>query len=139
MRDTKPGSALRVPDLRRFGWRSLALCSVGTGTAGLLLPLVPTTPFLLLAAWAASRSSPELHRWLHEHPRFGSYLRAWREEGAIPRRAKYLALPLFLLSWSSMWVLAAPIAFLWASAILFTALSVFLLSRPEPRGGRHRD
>jgi uncharacterized membrane protein YbaN (DUF454 family) len=139
MQDREPGSPINRPGLRRLGWQSLALCSIGAGTAGIFLPLLPTTPFLLVAAWAASRSSPELHRWLHEHPHLGSYLRAWREERAIPRRAKYVALSLFLISWMGLWMLPLPPLLLWSTAILFSGLSAFLLSRPEPGGDRFRD
>ncbi|MCW8193979.1 DUF454 domain-containing protein [Proteobacteria bacterium 005FR1] len=125
--------------MRRLGWQSLALCSIGAGTAGIFVPLLPTTPFLLLAAWAASRSSPELHRWLHEHPHFGSYLRAWREERAIPRRAKCVSISLFLFSWIWLWMLKVPPLLLWSTAFLFSGLGGFLLSRPEPKGDRFRD
>ena len=62
----------------------LALAAVGI--VGAFLPVLPTTPFLLLALACFSRSSPRLETWLLTHPKFGAPLRAWRERGAIPAR-----------------------------------------------------
>lgn len=67
-----------------LGWLSLAL-----GFVGIFLPLLPTTPFVLLAAFFFSRGSKRLHRWLLEHPRFGRYLRDWEAEQVIPPVGKY--------------------------------------------------
>ena len=68
------------------GWIAVAL-----GVIGAFLPLMPTTVFLLIAAWAFARSSPRLHQWLREHPRYGHMIRAWEEHHAMPRRAKRIA------------------------------------------------
>lgn len=70
----------------------LGLALVAIGFIGAFLPVLPTTPFLILAAACFARSSQRLESWLLDHPRFGPLLRAWRERGAIPRRAKFLAL-----------------------------------------------
>ncbi len=64
---------------------------VGLGFAGLFLPLVPTTPFLLLAAFCFSRGSPALHRWLIEHPTMGPIIRDWNEHRVIRPRVKWMA------------------------------------------------
>src|SRR5690606_6797076 len=69
----------------------IGLSFVALGFVGAFLPVLPTTPFLLLAVACFARSSPRLERWLLNHPRFGGALRAWREHGAIPRTAKLMA------------------------------------------------
>lgn len=62
------------------------------GIIGIFLPLLPTTPFLILASGCFARSSRRLETWLLDHPRFGPFLSDWRRRGAIPRNAKLLAL-----------------------------------------------
>ncbi|MBF0305404.1 MAG: YbaN family protein [Alphaproteobacteria bacterium] len=73
--------------LLALGW----LC-VGLGVVGAVVPVLPTTPFLIGAAWAFSRSSRRFHDWLWFHPRHGASVRAWRRHGVVPRRAKIAAL-----------------------------------------------
>src|SRR5687768_8188108 len=75
----------------RFLYRTLGLAMVGLAIAGVFLPLLPTTPFLIVAAWAFARSSPRLNAWLRNHRQLGPFLRNWEERGAIPRWAKALA------------------------------------------------
>jgi uncharacterized membrane protein YbaN (DUF454 family) len=107
---------------------------VGIGIAGIFLPLLPTTPFLLVAAWLFSRASPRLEQWLFDHPWFGQALRDWRQNGAISRRAKICAisvmgLGLVLLWWrqgSSLLVSGAVTA-------IILACGLFIASRPEPQ------
>jgi uncharacterized membrane protein YbaN (DUF454 family) len=76
----------------------LGLISLMLGAAGVVLPLVPTVPFILLAAFFFARSSPRLERWLVEHPRFGDHIEAWRTRRAISRRGKGAALACFAAS-----------------------------------------
>ncbi|GAA0748550.1 hypothetical protein GGR89_000742 [Sphingomonas trueperi] len=77
--------------LSRPLWLGLGFVFVALGFIGALLPLLPTTIFLILAAGCFARSSPRLEAWLIDHPRFGPTLVAWREQGAIPRKGKALA------------------------------------------------
>lgn len=79
------------PRLRHLPWLALGWVSVGLGFAGVLLPILPTTPFLILAAWAFSKSSPRLRHWLVAHPVFGGPIRDWEEKGAIRPRYKIMA------------------------------------------------
>ena len=65
---------------------------IGLAILGAMLPGLPTTVFVILAAGCFGRSSPRLEQWLLDHPRFGPSLRAWRARGAIPRRAKAIAI-----------------------------------------------
>ena len=67
------------------------------GIIGILLPLVPTTPFLLLAAFCFSRSSERLHQYLLNHPWFGHYIRDWEEHSVIPLKAKVFATSMMLI------------------------------------------
>jgi len=117
--------------LRRL-WLGLGHGCVGLGALGAFLPLLPTTPFLLLAAWAYARSSPELRARLHAHPRYGATLRAWHEHGAVPRRAKGLALVLLVLSWLLVLWVSPHAAIVWGHAAIVLAVAVFLLTRPAP-------
>ena len=77
---------------------------------GVFLPVLPTTVFILVAAWAFARSSPELHQWLRRHPRFGELLIAWEEHRAMPRRAKRAALLMLAASYALTAWLLGPLA-----------------------------
>ncbi len=72
--------------------------ALGLGGIGILLPLLPTVPFVVLAAFCFARSNETLERWLVEHPTFGVHIRMWRERGAISRKGKQAALAAFALS-----------------------------------------
>lgn len=68
------------------GWVAL-----GLGIVGIVLPLIPTTPFILLAAWCFSRGSERMHGWLVDHRRFGPMVRDWERHGVVRTRAKVIA------------------------------------------------
>jgi uncharacterized membrane protein YbaN (DUF454 family) len=78
--------------LARPLWLAGGLVSVALGAVGVFLPILPTVPFLLLAAFCFARSNPAWEQRLLDHPRFGAPLRQWRERRAISRRAKLSAL-----------------------------------------------
>lgn len=104
------------------------------GIAGIFLPLLPTTPFLLAAAWFFSRSSPRLEQWLLDHRTLGPPLRDWRREGAISMRGKTIAIVLmaasyvFFLYKTEPSLLAAGIV-----ALILSASALFILTRPTPK------
>lgn len=83
----------------RYGLMAFGCINVGLGVVGLVLPVMPTTVFLLIALWAFSKCSLRFHRWLYDHPRLGRPLRDWHTNRAIPRRAKLLALTMMGISW----------------------------------------
>ena len=78
-----------------IGWLAVVLA-----TLGVVLPLLPTTPFLLLAAWCFARSSPQFHHWLLYRSWFGSYIRYWQQHRALPPGAKPRALIFIVLTFS---------------------------------------
>ncbi|MBB1249111.1 MULTISPECIES: YbaN family protein [unclassified Rhizobium] len=113
------------------GWLCVAL-----GVIGIFLPLLPTTPFILLAAWLFARASPRFERWLYEHRVFGPPLHAWRDNRSIPRRAKVLAIGMMAVSFASLLLLIHPP--LWVSLVvggILSASAVFVATRNEGRIG----
>ncbi len=112
-------------------WIALGWTSVGLGIVGAFLPLLPTTPFLLLAAFAFSRGSERLHDWLMTHPSLGPPIHNWQQHRAISRRVKLIATfsvaAVFLLSV----ILAAPIWALVTQASILTFVLAFLWTRNE--------
>lgn len=122
----------------RWPYLVLAYGCVGLGAIGVVVPGLPTTPFLLVAAWAASRGSERMHRWLHTHRHFGPLLRAWHEQRAVPRRAKWIAVATLVLSWIVLALRAEGPVVPLVSAAFFVAVAAFLLTRPEP-GGNTKD
>lgn len=77
--------------LKKYLWVSLGILSLGLGIIGVFIPLLPTTPFLLLAAGFFFKGSEKLYRWLLNHKLLGSYIRNYREHKAIPLTTKILA------------------------------------------------
>lgn len=109
-----------------MGW-----ISVGLGLLGVALPLLPTVPFLLLAAFCFARSSQAAHDWLTNHPRLGPPIGDWRRDGAIRRPVKRMALATILVSFSLPLALGAPLWVLGVQAVALTAVTIFILTRPE--------
>lgn len=131
--DDPDPSAPPVQKLRMM-WLALGFFCVGLGIIGALLPLMPTTIFLILAASCFARSSPRFEAWLLDHPRFGPSLRAWRAEGAIPLRAKIAACTGITIGYAIFYLCSRPSAGLgvFVAAIL-AGCAAYILSRPLPR------
>lgn len=115
----------------RVFWLCLGLVSVACGIAGAVLPLVPTTPFLLLAVYAFARSSPSLHHWLVTHRRFGPMIRAWHAHGAIARGTKRLAVGVMPFMLAASWYAGFSTLMLIIQGSVLSAAALFILTRPD--------
>ncbi len=113
------------------GFRVLAYISAALAVAGVVLPLLPTTPFVLLAAFFASKGSPAFARWLEEHPQFGPAITDWQERRAIPAKAKALACGMMILSWTIMFLVGVSTLVLVISGTCLSGIACYLLTRPS--------
>lgn len=120
------------PMWRRLAWASGGVMALLLGIVGIFLPLLPTTPFVLLAAFCFTRGSTRCERWLLAHPRFGPMVRDWREHRAVPLRAKQLATVMMALG--SAWA-ATRLPLPWAvlPAACCTAVALWLWRLPTRR------
>jgi len=106
------------------------------GAAGVLLPVLPTTPFMLLALWCFSNSSERFHHWLYHHRFFGPPLQSWKKYRVIPLPAKIMSVLVMLISYSYL-LLFRQLATIWLviSGVLMAYGAWFILtkpSKPEP-------
>lgn len=119
--------------MRTLFWRSLVLIFIVLGLIGAILPGMPTTVFLILAAWAASKGWPQMDNWLLNHPKYGSTLRAWRANGTVPRKAKWLASIMMLISGIMMLFTNAPLLVKIFTDGIMLVVAIWLWMRPEPQ------
>lgn len=117
--------------MTRFFWVSVGLLAVALGVVGAVLPLLPTTPFLLLAAFCFARSSPRLQAWIEDHHIFGPMILNWRRYGSIDRRAKRLAVLFMAAAFALSIAMRLPIWALIGQGGILLAVSIFLLTRPD--------
>src|SRR5690606_3131458 len=114
-------------------WRSLVVLFVILGFIGAILPGMPTTVFLILAAWAASKGWPQVDDWLLNHPKYGPTLRNWREHGTVPRKAKWLASMMMLISGILMLYTNAPDLVKIFTNLTMLIVAIWLWLRPESK------
>lgn len=116
----------------RILWNTVGFSSLAAGLAGAVLPLLPATPFFILAAYAFSRGSPKVESWLLGHPRWGPVILDWRRERAISKKAKIVSLaaicatPLLSLILGFAWTVVA------AQTAILAAVGVFIVTRRSP-------
>lgn len=102
------------------------------GLIGAVVPLMPTTIFLILAVSCFARSSPKLEAWLLHHPRFGRALRAWRDHRAMPRRAKICACTSMLIGFAIFAIAASPEPWLLGlTGALLGLTALWIATRPS--------
>jgi uncharacterized protein len=135
MDDTTRKPQRTLPAAVRFMLLAFAALCVALGVIGIFVPGLPTTVFILLAGWAATRSSPRFAAWLDSHPTFGPMIRDWRERGAVSRRAKISATVVMAIS-SVILFLTTSRA--WMAEAIMAVMAVVLMwlwRRPEPDDG----
>jgi len=112
--------------LLAVGWLSVVL-----GVIGIFLPLLPTTPFLLLAAACFVRSSPRFYQWLVEHPKLGKYVLHYLNGEGIPMRAKVIAIGMIWVTMSISAWLVVPV--IWGKLTLLAiglSVSIYIYRQP---------
>ncbi len=120
-------------------WFIVGCLALVCGIIGAVLPLLPTTPFLLVATFAFARSSPRLHAWLIEHPRFGPPINDWHTQGAISRNAKIMAVVAMVVTFAISLALGAAPVILTVQGIVLSCAAAFIVSRPVPVAGDASD
>ncbi len=114
--------------------KALGFMFVGLGLAGVFLPLLPTTPFLLLAAGCFARSSPAFHDWLLTHRLLGPYIRDWERDRSIPLTAKVTAVSMMAASLSWMaFASNAPAIAVWMAGALLSCVAAWIITRPTSK------
>ncbi|MCU0890644.1 MAG: YbaN family protein [Sandarakinorhabdus sp.] len=112
-------------------WLLLGLTSLAFGIAGVVLPLLPTTPFVLLAAYCFARSSPRLHDWLLANRTFGPLILNWEKHRAIAPRAKLLAVLSMAAVFGISFLVGASERVIIIQAVILPATCLFILTRPS--------
>ncbi len=115
---------------------TLALTSIALGVIGIFLPLLPTTPFILLAAWCFSHSSQRFHHWLLNHPHLGQIVHTWQDDRGISRSTRNRVV---VLIWLSMAVSAMLLKSVWVALVLATVgacVTVYLWRKTTPNMSR---
>ena len=116
----------------RLLWLLVGLMCVALGALGVVVPLLPTTPFLLVAAFAFARSSARLTRWLHEHRTFGPLIENWQKYGSIDRKSKTTSIVVIVLTPVITFLIGVPWWALAAQVAVLSCSATFILTRPLP-------
>jgi len=113
-------------------WLAIGICALVLGAIGVVLPLLPTTPFILLAAFAFAQSSKRMHAWLHEHSIFGPIIENWHRHRAIARRAKIAGVGSMAAVLALSFAMGLSPAILIVQAVVLSIAGAFVVSRPSP-------
>ncbi|MBD3801956.1 MAG: YbaN family protein [Thioclava sp.] len=115
----------------RILWLILGMVSFAIGVIGIFLPLLPTVPLMLLAAFFFGKSSERLHQWLITHPRFGPSIQDWQERRAISKRAKIAASISIAAAFAVSVVIGLKPMLLAIQAATLIAVSIYIWTRPN--------
>ena len=121
-----------VSHAKRIALILIGLVSLALGAIGVFLPLLPTTPFVLVSAIAFANSSDRLHQWLVDHDVFGPLIADWREHGAISRRTKIISVVSMVAILVLSLFLAVPTHVIVIQAVVLSCSATFILTRPLP-------
>ena len=121
-----------LPAAVRYLLLAFAVLCVALGVIGIFVPGLPTTVFILLAGWAAARSSPRFSAWLENHATFGPMIRDWRDRGAVSRRAKVSASVVMAISSAILFLTASRAWVAEAITVVMAVVLMWLWRRPEP-------
>ena len=123
--------AMRTTRMMSLLWRIFAILFLALAIIGIVLPLLPTVPFLILAAWCAGRGWPALEEWLLGHPRYGHSLREWRRGQIVSRRAKWAAGVSMASGAVVVQFASVPLEARIAVPLVMLIVSIWLWRRPE--------
>lgn len=115
----------------RYLWITAGALCVALGMVGAVLPVLPTTPFMLLAAFCFARSSPRLHAWLLAHPTFGPVITRWQAHGAIAPKVKRVAVLTILGCFLFAVFLGLKPWLLALQFCVLSAVALFIWTRPD--------
>ena len=131
-RDDESPAPRPLPWPVRWLLLAFAVLCLALGIVGIVVPGLPTTVFILMAAWAAARSSPRLYRWLWNHRLFGPLLRNWAQGGKVSRRAKWSAAIVMAISAAILLLVGPRGTVLGVALASMACVLVWLWRRPEP-------
>ena len=115
--------------LVRHAWMAAGWGALLLGAIGIVLPLLPTVPFVILAAFCFSKGSRRLEKWMLDHPRLGPIVRDWREHHAVPLGAKVLATVMMAISCTGAYFFV-PLQFAWIPTAVCGAAAIWLWRLP---------
>lgn len=115
----------------KYLWAFLGLLCIAFAAIGVVLPLLPTVPFLLLAAFFFARSSERMHHWLLSHPTLGPPIDDWQSNGAISSKAKRLATISIAAVYLFSLLIGLKPTVLIIQAVVLTCVLIFLWTRPS--------
>lgn len=125
-----------LKSIRKWALLTAGFIALGMGILGVFLPLLPTTPFLLLSAACFFKSSPRMYRFLLYNPWFGKYIRNYREGRGIPLRVKVVSLSLL---WGTILYAILFVVNLWTFRLLLFGVAMGVTIHIVKIGSRHRD
>ena len=115
----------------RVIWFILGAIALSFGVIGIALPIMPTVPFLIVAVWAFTKSSPRLKAKILNNPTYGPPIRKWQERGAIGRWAKIWAVGAMASGVAVTTYMGLPVLAIAAQALICTLVGIYVVTRPE--------